>query len=152
MKATRPDTRPSVADGWAGAEMRVFPLFDSMVTDGPTDRPTDRRTDKASYKVACPQLKREKEKRIIKPELYTGSSISFDTKRTYIVQKRINFTVWFFFLMKELHMTFFVSKFHGTESISLGDILFLSVRYHYEMWGLVWFWGMHLSSLNCSHF
>ena len=37
---TRPDTRPSVADGWAGAEMRVFPLFNSSVTDGPTDRPT----------------------------------------------------------------------------------------------------------------
>ena len=25
---TRPDTRPSVADGWAGVEMRVFSLFD----------------------------------------------------------------------------------------------------------------------------
>ena len=41
--------------------MRVFPLFDSMVTDGPTDRQTDQRTDqwtdKASYRVACPQLK-----------------------------------------------------------------------------------------------
>ena len=33
--------------------MRVFPLFDSMVTD----RPTNGRTDKASYRVACPQLK-----------------------------------------------------------------------------------------------
>ena len=53
-KKTRPDTRPSVADGWAGAEMRVFPLFDSMVTDGRTDG----RTDKASYRVACPQLKK----------------------------------------------------------------------------------------------
>ena len=39
---TRPDTRPiPVADGWAGAEMRVFPLFDSSVTDQPTDQPTD---------------------------------------------------------------------------------------------------------------
>ena len=38
---TRPDTRPSVADGWAGAEKRVFPLFDSMVTGGRTDGPTD---------------------------------------------------------------------------------------------------------------
>ena len=38
IESTRPDTRPiPVADGWAGAEMRVFPLFDSMVTDGPTD-------------------------------------------------------------------------------------------------------------------
>ena len=52
-KKTRPDTRPSVADGWAGAEIRVFPLFNSSVTD----QPTDRRTDKASYRVACPQLK-----------------------------------------------------------------------------------------------
>ena len=33
QKQTRPNTRPSVADGWAGAEMRVFPLFDLMVTD-----------------------------------------------------------------------------------------------------------------------
>ena len=38
--------------------MRVFPLFDSMVTE----RPTDGRTDKASYRVACPQLKRERER------------------------------------------------------------------------------------------
>ena len=31
---TRPDTRPiPVADGWAGAEMRVYPLFNSSVTD-----------------------------------------------------------------------------------------------------------------------
>ena len=36
-KETRPDTRPSVADGWAGVDMRVFPLFDSMVMDGRTD-------------------------------------------------------------------------------------------------------------------
>ena len=60
-KKTRPDTRPPVSDGWAGADMRVFALFDSCSptdrpTDGPTDRPTDRRTDKASYRVACPQL------------------------------------------------------------------------------------------------
>ena len=41
-KGTRPDTRPPVADGWAGAEMRVFTLFDSCSrTDGPTDRRTD---------------------------------------------------------------------------------------------------------------
>ena len=30
---------------WAGAEMRVFPLFDSMVTDRRTDGRTDKRTD-----------------------------------------------------------------------------------------------------------
>ena len=51
----------------------------------------------------------------------TGSSISFDTKRTYAVHKQNNFSIWFFFLLKELHLTFFVSKFHGTGSISLGD-------------------------------
>ena len=50
---TRPDTRPPVADRWAGAEMRVFLLFDSIITD--------RRTDKASYRVACPQLKTDKQ-------------------------------------------------------------------------------------------
>ena len=43
-RLTRPDTRPSVADGWAGVEMRVFSLFNSMVTDGWTDQPTDGRT------------------------------------------------------------------------------------------------------------
>ena len=42
---TRPDTRPPVADGWAGAEMRVFPLFNSLTPDGPTDGQTDGRTD-----------------------------------------------------------------------------------------------------------
>ena len=49
---TRPDTRPiPVADGWAGAEMRVFALSQldhhgptNQPTDQPTDRPTDRRT------------------------------------------------------------------------------------------------------------
>ena len=44
-KETRPDTRPSVADGWAGVDMRVFPLFDSMVMDGRTDGRMDGRTD-----------------------------------------------------------------------------------------------------------
>ena len=63
LPSTRPDTRPiPVADGWAGAEMRVFTFFNSWSrTDRPTNRPTDRptngRTDKASYRVACPQLK-----------------------------------------------------------------------------------------------
>ena len=41
-----PDTRPiPVADGWAGAEMRIFPLFNSSVTDRRTDRQTDGQTD-----------------------------------------------------------------------------------------------------------
>ena len=44
-KATRPDIRPiSVADGWAGAEMRVFTLSNSIITDGPTDQRTKGRT------------------------------------------------------------------------------------------------------------
>ena len=33
----RPDTRSPVADGWAGAEMRVFALSNSIITDGRTD-------------------------------------------------------------------------------------------------------------------
>ena len=53
LYSTRPDMRPPVAVGWAGAEMPVSPLYNSMTPDGPTDR----RTDKASYRVACPQLK-----------------------------------------------------------------------------------------------
>ena len=57
---TRPDTRPiPVADGWAGAEMRVSTLSNLItMTDGRTNGPTDRRTDKASCRVACPQLER----------------------------------------------------------------------------------------------
>ena len=47
-----------VADGWAGADMQVFTLFDSC-------SPTDGRTDgQGSYRVACPHLK--KLKRMIK--------------------------------------------------------------------------------------
>ena len=38
---TRPDTRPSVADGWAGAEIRVFSLFNWIVTDRQTYGRTD---------------------------------------------------------------------------------------------------------------
>ena len=34
-----------------------FPTF-QLERDRPTDQPTDRRTDKASYRVACPQLKK----------------------------------------------------------------------------------------------
>ena len=36
-----------------------FPTFRLVVTDGLMDGPTDKRTDKASYRVACPQLKRK---------------------------------------------------------------------------------------------
>ena len=53
-KITRPDTRPPVADGWAGAELhlsatknvlkRWFSYF-STRAHRLTDRPTDRRTD-----------------------------------------------------------------------------------------------------------
>ena len=43
---TRPDTRPiPVADGWAGAEMPVFPLFNSMTPDERKDGRTDGLTD-----------------------------------------------------------------------------------------------------------
>ena len=43
---TRPDTRPiPVADGWAGAEMRVFALSNSIITDGRTDGWTNGQTD-----------------------------------------------------------------------------------------------------------
>ena len=43
---TRPDTRPPVANVWAGAVMRVFTLFDSWSrTDGRTNGPTNGPTD-----------------------------------------------------------------------------------------------------------
>ena len=48
-RQTRPDTRPQVADGWAGAAMRVFSLFDSIITDGRTDGPTDGPMDGQSF-------------------------------------------------------------------------------------------------------
>ena len=39
---TRSDIRPPVADGLAGVEKRVFPLFDSIIMDQRTDaQPTD---------------------------------------------------------------------------------------------------------------
>ena len=38
----------------------MFQLDDHRPMDGPMDGRTDGRTDKASYRVACPQLKREK--------------------------------------------------------------------------------------------
>ena len=50
-RETRPDTRPSVADGWAGAEIQLsatknvlkcsFPHFSTCV-HGPTNQPTNR--------------------------------------------------------------------------------------------------------------
>ena len=46
LKTTRPDTRPPVADGRVGAEMHVFPFFDSIITDAPTDGQTDGPTDR----------------------------------------------------------------------------------------------------------
>ena len=56
FKGTRSDTRPiPVADGWVGAEMHVFPLFDSCWR---TDRRTDGQTDKASHRATSPRLKR----------------------------------------------------------------------------------------------
>ena len=63
---TRPDTRPSVACGWAGAVMPKNRRKSDFLrkrdgptdrrTDGPTDQrtdgPTDRRTDTPSYRDA----------------------------------------------------------------------------------------------------
>ena len=42
--------KKTVADEWAGAEMRVFTLIDSIITDG--------RTDGQTKPLACPQLKK----------------------------------------------------------------------------------------------
>ena len=51
------DQNKSVSDGRAGAETRVFPLFNSSMMDQPTDQPTNGRMDNASYRLACLQLK-----------------------------------------------------------------------------------------------
>ena len=68
FESTRLDTRPSVADGWAGAEIRVFPLE--------RDRPTDGRTDKASYRVVSPRLKRTDRQIDWLPDRQTDRQIS----------------------------------------------------------------------------
>ena len=58
-RKTRPDTRPiPVADEWAGAELRVFTLFDSCLR---TDGPMDGRTDRAYYRDARTHLKKKRD-------------------------------------------------------------------------------------------
>ena len=51
-KKTRPDTRTSVAYGWAGAVMLKNRYRKKRVTDRPTDGWTDRPRDTPSYRVA----------------------------------------------------------------------------------------------------
>ena len=53
---TRPDTRPPVADGWAGAEMRVFPLFNSSVTDQRTGQRTNQQTSQRTDQRTKPLI------------------------------------------------------------------------------------------------
>ena len=53
-----PNPPPTLKHTLKVSKTLVFPLFNSMTTDRRTDRRTDGRTDKASYRVACPQLKR----------------------------------------------------------------------------------------------
>ena len=54
------------------------------------------------------------------------------------ISRKNESTSWLdFFLIKALHMTFFMSKFHATGSIGFGDIPFLRVRCHNEMGGSV---------------
>ena len=67
-----------VADGWAGAsnphphptpihkKHLKCSLSHFSTTDRRTDQRTDQRTDKASYKVACPQLKRVETRECLK--------------------------------------------------------------------------------------
>ena len=57
---TRPIHGHQLRTGGQG-RICAFSHFSTRVhgpTDQPTDRPTDGRTDKASYRVACPQLKK----------------------------------------------------------------------------------------------
>ena len=50
----------NISRGWVGRGGNVrFPTF-RLVS---TDRPTDGRMDKASYRVACPQLKRKRKRK-----------------------------------------------------------------------------------------
>ena len=81
---TRPDTRPPVVDGWAGAEMRVFPLFNS-------DQRTDRQTDGQSLLKSCvsatkkKKMRNEKKKRKEKKDKETNRENKENRKR----EKRI---------------------------------------------------------------
>ena len=66
-------TANTSADGWAGAEMRVFTLSNSItMTDGPTDRWTNGWTDGRTkpLRVACPQLKSESMSRVYSSDAY----------------------------------------------------------------------------------
>ena len=50
--------------GWVGrGGYARFPTFRLMLMDRRTDEPMDQRMDKASYRVACPQLKKKSQKR-----------------------------------------------------------------------------------------
>ena len=46
IRKTRPGTRPIVVDGWAGVEMRVVKLSNSIIMDGLTDYRMDRWMDR----------------------------------------------------------------------------------------------------------
>ena len=81
---TRPDTRPSVADGWAGAEMqlsatknvlkRSFPHFLTRVhgpTDGPRDGPTNGWT-KPLIELREREKRIKREKKSLKSDIWSA--------------------------------------------------------------------------------
>ena len=63
------------------------------MTNRPTNQPTDGRTDKASYRVACPQLKTERE-------------IEANKQTTKNKQYRIRLIMWVFHFISR-NYTFF---------------------------------------------
>ena len=60
---------------------------------------------------------------------FTGSSISFDTKRTYIVQKLIYYSMWFFFPLKHYVWRFLYQNFMG-----LGLVVWQKSKFEVRQW------------------
>merc|ERR1712074_160259 len=80
-----------------------FPTF-GLERDGPTDRPTnqrtDGRTDKASYRVACPRLKKWGEAELsssicLDSSVKTVTTFTSTKSRKYAKNKRKKLTCFF---------------------------------------------------------
>ena len=95
--------------------MRVFPLFDSIITDQRTDGPTD----KAFYRLACPQLKTESllhlsHSRDFKDEKYSYHQYSVISKCV-----KINYTQNYIMLKQYTQLSFYQMTAHDRVLINL---------------------------------
>ena len=67
-----------------------FPTFQLDYHDRPTDRPIDRQMDKASYRVACPQLKTKKSKKLKKTNV--SEKINVQIRHWLTIAYRLRFS------------------------------------------------------------